>query len=181
MCGFTRVNVLFNVANLLKASSGKKQLDSVNEKFGSFLYPATGLVVGTVLMMRTDVGVWVSAKLKASINLQCVRCLEEFDEIIPLDIEEEYVPYIDLMSKKIIDIEESEGSYRIGNDNLINLNRAVLEYSELSSPLNPKCKEECMGICVECGFNKNDNKCDCEFDTRDPRWAPLSKLVKALE
>ena len=85
------------------------------------------------------------------------------------------------MSKKIIDIEESEGSYRIGNDNLINLNRVVLEYSELSSPLNPKCKEECMGICVECGLNKNNKKCDCEIDIRDARWAPLFDLAQTLE
>ena len=156
MCGFTRVNVLFNVANLLKASSGKKQLDSVDEKFTSFHSPTTGSVVGTVLMIRTDVGVWVSAKLKASINLECVMCLEEFDEIIPLNIEEEYVPYIDLLSKKIIDLKESEGSYRIG-------------------------KEECMGICVDCGLNKNDNKCECEVEIGDSRWAPLRKLAKALE
>ena len=175
------MNVLFNVANLLKASSGKKQLDSVDEKFTSFHSSTTGSVVGTVLMIRTDVGVWVSAKLKASINLECVMCLEEFDEIIPLNIEEEYVPYIDLLSKKIIDLKESEGSYRIGNDNLINLSRAVLEYSELSSPLNPKCKEECLGICVDCGLNKNDNKCECEVEIGDSRWAPLRKLAKALE
>ena len=175
------MNVLFNVANLLKASSGKKQLDSVDEKFASLLSPTIASVVGTVLLIRTDLGVWVSAKLKASINLECVRCLKEFDEIIPLNIEEEYVPYIDLLSKKNIDVKESEGSYRIGNDNLINLNRAVLEYSELLSPLNPKCKEECKGICIDCGLNKNDNKCECEVEMRDPRWAPLRKLVKALE
>jgi uncharacterized protein len=172
--------MLFNVANLLKTPSGKKQLDRMDEEFDLGFSTSIGVVSGTVLMVRTDIGVWVSAKLDAFIKLECVNCLKEYDQTLFLNIEEEYVPYLDLISKKVVNIDDHESLFRIENDNLIDLSRAVLEYSHLSCPMNPKCSDGCMGICLDCGSNRNNSECDCEVMRKDSRWSPLYDLAKAL-
>jgi uncharacterized protein len=39
------------------------------------------------------------------------------------------------------------------------------------------CREECLGLCPECGKNLNDGPCDCQIDDIDPRLAALRALL----
>ena len=54
-----------------------------------------------------------------------------------------------------------------------------LVFSEviLNMPTKHLCKEDCQGICQQCGKNLNDGKCDCKFDEIDPRLQKLADLL----
>ena len=45
----------------------------------------------------------------------------------------------------------------------------------LELPLAPLCRPDCLGLCPECGANRNHETCTCT-ETTDPRWAALSGL-----
>ena len=45
----------------------------------------------------------------------------------------------------------------------------------LELPQAVLCREDCKGICPECGADRNEGNCTCEPPI-DPRWAVLDKL-----
>ena len=46
----------------------------------------------------------------------------------------------------------------------------------LNLPEQVLCKEDCKGLCPECGTNLNLKDCDCGDKDIDPRWAALKNL-----
>jgi len=45
----------------------------------------------------------------------------------------------------------------------------------LDLPLAPLCRDDCKGLCVYCGIDRNEATCDCQAPI-DPRWATLDGL-----
>lgn len=45
----------------------------------------------------------------------------------------------------------------------------------LDLPLAPLCREDCRGLCPQCGTDRNEAECDCVAPI-DPRWATLDGL-----
>ncbi len=45
----------------------------------------------------------------------------------------------------------------------------------LAVPFAPLCKEDCKGLCAQCGADRNHEPCDCKPPV-DPRWAALQNL-----
>ncbi len=56
----------------------------------------------------------------------------------------------------------------------------VLEQVALGVPMKPLCREDCRGLCPVCGIDRNEASCDCESQSRDPRWAGLAALRSSL-
>lgn len=46
----------------------------------------------------------------------------------------------------------------------------------LALPSYPVCRQECLGLCVQCGKNLNDGPCECQPPT-DTRWGGLEGLT----
>jgi uncharacterized metal-binding protein YceD (DUF177 family) len=57
----------------------------------------------------------------------------------------------------------------------IDLEALVREQFVLSVPYAPLCKEDCLGLCPQCGTDRNVAPCDCEKPI-DPRFAALQGL-----
>lgn len=49
----------------------------------------------------------------------------------------------------------------------------------LALPVKQLCKEDCLGLCVHCGANLNQERCTCPPEPTDPRWDKLSQLFKS--
>jgi uncharacterized protein len=45
----------------------------------------------------------------------------------------------------------------------------------LELPMAPLCRDDCAGLCPQCGANRNEGDCGC-VAPRDPRWANLDVL-----
>lgn len=56
----------------------------------------------------------------------------------------------------------------------------VLEQVALGVPMKPLCREDCRGLCPECGIDRNEESCDCATDVVDPRWSGLAALKGSL-
>jgi uncharacterized protein len=46
----------------------------------------------------------------------------------------------------------------------------------LELPLAPLCRDDCAGLCAECGADLNAGPCGCRRPGRDPRFDALDVL-----
>ena len=46
----------------------------------------------------------------------------------------------------------------------------------LDAPMQPLCREDCRGLCPQCGTNLNTDACACAPAWEDPRLAALKAL-----
>jgi uncharacterized protein len=60
-------------------------------------------------------------------------------------------------------------------DDAIDLGPMVRDAIVLELPMAPLCREDCRGLCPQCGADRNEGECGC-VAPRDPRWANLDVL-----
>jgi uncharacterized protein len=60
-------------------------------------------------------------------------------------------------------------------DDTIDLGPMVRDAIVLELPMAPLCREDCRGLCPQCGADRNEGDCACVVPT-DPRWANLDVL-----
>ena len=72
-----------------------------------------------------------------------------------------------------------EDSLRLVDD-LLDLEPVVRDAIVLSLPLAPLCKDDCRGLCSQCGvdLNKEPNH---QHDNVDERWQALQGLLKDID
>lgn len=156
-----------NVSQLLQETSGSTREYPVDEELES----GEGRIVGSVRLMRTVKGVWVSAEMSTEARCACSRCLKEFRQIIEVAFEEEAFHTSDGPSGG-----QAEAP-TIDDKRILDLTEALEQYIYLAVPVKPICRKDCQGICPQCGADLNETKCVCDHDARDSRWAELLKMA----
>ena len=66
--------------------------------------------------------------------------------------------------------------YIIAENNIVDIDALVEEEIHLFLPAKMLCKEDCKGICPNCGKNLNKEVCSCKKEV-DPRMAALLQLL----
>jgi uncharacterized protein len=118
-------------------------------------------------------GILVTGAVTAPVALQCARCLASVrSEVVAEVCEVFFAPGHDEAAE--------DDSYRVTGDE-IDAEALARDAIALALPLAPLCREECRGLCPNCGRDLNDGPCDCRFEETDPRWAPLEALRERLE
>ncbi len=126
---------------------------------------------------RTGDEVRLEGKLKAEVEFDCDRCLKVLSQPIDQTFDLVYIPPL-----------KPSGSHdekELGNDDLsvgfyqgqaLDLDDVVREQVELALPMSRVCKEDCLGLCQQCGADLNEGRCLCETSENDPRWSALREL-----
>ena len=63
-------------------------------------------------------------------------------------------------------------------DYKLDLDELVFTEVVLAMPSKHLCKEDCLGLCQDCGKNLNDGPCGCATKTGDPRLAALARFFE---
>jgi uncharacterized protein len=115
-------------------------------------------------------GVLVSGTVAATAVGQCVRCLDDLRREVVVDVQQLYA-YPGQMDVDAEDdeIDELDGDFI---DFLPVLRDAVV----LALPFQPVCREDCPGLCSECGMHLAEDP-DHQHEQVDPRWAALQSLT----
>jgi uncharacterized protein len=124
-------------------------------------------------------GVLVSGTVQAPLVGECVRCLDPFDGEVVVDIQELYA-YPDRMPDDYRDVGGTDGEFLVEGD-LIDLEQAVRDSVVLALPLAPVCRDDCPGLCPQCGARLADQPGHTHDDRTDPRWAALMGLLAGNE
>ncbi|MBA7697437.1 hypothetical protein ES703_106102 [subsurface metagenome] len=164
-----------NVSQLLKAPIG-----SIRDYEADGIIDVTGndsQVQGEVRLIRTDRGILVKGELHTEVEVTCSRCLSPFSCPLKLNIEEEYFPIIDVVSGVSLPSPDEPSCFLIDERHVLDLTEAMRQYALLAIPMKPICREDCAGLCPDCGHNLNEGSCNCPPQETNPRWAKLRKLV----
>ncbi len=178
----------FNVSQLLKEPVGAVRRYDVSDFVqvgdapnGQGNPPFVG-VFGSVQMLRTDAGIWVSAEIVSHLDCVCSRCVVDMETPITMHIEEEFLPEIDILTGARINMPDPlADNFYIDQAHILDMSEAVRQYFDLNTPLNPICSDDCKGICLTCGVNRNDADCACDDFVPDPRWGALLQLAAASD
>jgi uncharacterized protein len=150
-----------NVAQLLKGAIGSERDYEVS---GTIDITADGngsLVQGKVSLTRTDRGILVKGVLDTEVELTCSRCLSLFNCPLTLKIEEEYFPTSDVVSGASLPLPDDPDRFIIDERHVLDLTEALRQCALLAIPMKPLCREDCAGLCPNCGHNINLGPCNC--------------------
>ena len=159
----------FNFGFLLEAPIGTFREVELN-------YPSVQVVQdmtlaplsGSFLATRISEGVFLAGVLKSRMGQRCVRCLEDAE--VPLTMQMDELFYYPPGTAP-------EGAYVVGENGYIDLAPLVRELAWLAVPMQPLCNPDCQGLCMECGLNLNLGDCRCEVENIDPRLLVLKQLL----
>ena len=118
----------------------------------------------------------VSGEIKGEIELDCTRCLLPQLRVLDIPFNVEYISAEHYTSDKDAELGERDLEVAVYEDDKIDLDELAREQILLSLPTRFYCKEDCRGLCLKCGANKNLTNCNCEVKEVDPRWSALKDL-----
>jgi uncharacterized protein len=157
-----------NVAQQLKQPIGQVRRYQISEINDQDLP-----IEGEVQLLRTNRSILVTARLKTMVKCICSRCLEEFECPLTLDIEEEYFPTADTTSGLSLSLPEGAEGFVIDESHVLDLSEAIRQHTLLALPMKPICRDDCAGLCPDCGHNLNYGPCHCTGGTVSSPWARL--------
>jgi uncharacterized protein len=95
----------------------------------------------TANVSRIANAISVELFIDACLRTSCSRCLNEFDISLKKNLKLNYP------ADKL--------------EPIIDLDTDIREEIILDYPLKPLCKPNCKGLCLKCGINLNEGRCNC--------------------
>jgi uncharacterized protein len=124
----------------------------------------------------------VQGRVKATLETECDRCLSRatFDIDSPFDL---FYRFLDPDSTPEDEVAIDEGEAEMGFYELpgLELEDILREQVLLQLPMQRVCSEDCKGICLVCGGNRNETDCQCKPLAgndlpEDDRWGALKAV-----
>ena len=120
----------------------------------------------------------IKGTVRTELELPCSRCLEPYHLPVDAALDVRYLPASELSSDDEREVAEEDVDISYYTDDQIDLIELLREQFYLALPMKPLCREDCRGLCPQCGVNRNTGTCECEPGWEDPRLAPLKGLIK---
>ncbi|MEU8350482.1 MULTISPECIES: DUF177 domain-containing protein [Streptomyces] len=127
-------------------------------------------------------GVLVTGTARAPLTGECVRCLEPLERELEADFQEMFsYPDADSRTREAAEPDDdAEEETLFLEDGLFDLEPVLRDAVVLALPLQPVCREDCPGLCAECGARLADDP-DHHHDAVDMRWAALQGLAETIK
>jgi uncharacterized protein len=135
--------------------------------------PAAAALDLSLRLESVSEGVLVSGTVTGPVTGECGRCLTAISDTLVVSLQELYA-YAHSATDETTD-EDEVG--RLQGD-LIDLEPALRDAVVLALPNHPVCREDCPGLCPECGVRRDELPADHSHRRVDPRWAALTRLTE---
>lgn len=112
-------------------------------------------------------GVYVSLRTTVPVLGECARCLDPVSFDVDVDAHE-------LVAYPADDLDD-DALVMVGE--LVDLEPVLRDAIGLALPATLLCRDDCPGLCPECGTPLADDPAHAHIDPVDPRWAALSSLA----
>lgn len=145
-------------------------------------------VIGVPVDQQVDVelrmesvveGILASGSAQATAVGECVRCLDPVEQELDVYYQELFsypdraAHHTKVAGKDQEDMDEEE---RELDGDLMDLEEIIRDALVTAMPFQPVCREDCPGLCSECGARFADDP-EHQHDVIDPRWAVLAEMV----
>lgn len=143
------------------------------------VYKINGVIRVSVHACRSERRIVLDLSLSGDVSAPCARCLEEARCAVAED------------AKYIFSLKSEEQEVKCeltgdGDEDIISLDSwedeidlgdFIWELLITSLPSAPLCKEDCRGLCPQCGANLNKEQCSCKNKQTDPRFEILKNFM----
>ena len=177
-------NLSFNVAQLLKEPIGATRTGDVAANLVSLmpdleLEPGADETVlrGPVRLMHSQGGILVQGELHSEASLPCSRCLRPASVPLGVELEEVFVPTLDIVTGRTLAMAEEDRALWIDEHHMLDLTEVLRQAVLVGLPMHVLCDRDCKGLCPICGQNLNEGDCGCAPEP-DVRWSVLLDLLK---
>jgi uncharacterized protein len=126
--------------------------------------PADAPITADLTFEQVSEGIVVRGEITAPWASPCSRCIKPVQGTASVHVDELY-------ERHPLDVE----TYQL-EDDIVDLELLVRDSLLLELPKVPLCRDDCQGLCANCGADRNTTSCDCATDEVDPRWAALRTL-----
>ncbi len=134
---------------------------------------------------RVNADVFVEGSVGGSLELECSRCLKRYRHGLREPYRVVLEPAGDRRPADPVGAEalardgmclgdELETGMYLGNE--IDLRAFAVELVALALPVKPLCREDCAGLCPQCGVDRAVTRCDCREAQTDSPFAALAAL-----
>lgn len=115
----------------------------------------------------------ISGESEAVLEAVCDRCLTSIEVTVPFVIEE----HLEILDGAVV-TNEDIGAYPFVDGDLIDVDELIYGEIIIGFPAKLLCKDDCLGLCLKCGKNKNIESCSCDDRVLDPRMAQFLDFLK---
>jgi len=119
-------------------------------------------------------GVLVSGTVSVMLAGECARCLDPLASTLEVDVMQLFV-----YPGREVESDADDDEIGLLVDDYIDLQPVLRDAVVLALPLAPVCRDDCPGLCPECGVQLASVGPDHRHDEVDPRWAALRQLSTA--
>lgn len=122
-------------------------------------------------------GVLLTGTATAGLEGECARCLEPIRDNLEVRFQELFV-YDDIRDAEGA---EEDDEVSMLHDDLLDLEPLLRDAVVLALPFQPLCRDDCLGLCAECGARLADQPDHTHEAPIDPRWQALTGLSEDLQ
>jgi uncharacterized protein len=125
----------------------------------------------------------IEGSSKFTADLTCSRCVEPcpFASSSTFHLRFRPRPELPQQEEEVLEITPDELDVEFYSERAVPLRDLALEQIQLSIPMKPLCEENCLGLCPQCGANRNRESCACEKSILDERWGALAEIRQAIK
>lgn len=116
-------------------------------------------------------GVFVTVRANVPMVAECARCLDAIQGSLEVDAQELYA----------YSGEDVEADALLMDGDLLDLEPVLRDAIGLALPATTVCREDCPGLCPECGARLADDPDHSHSEPIDPRWAALNALAGSAD
>jgi uncharacterized protein len=117
--------------------------------------------------------------LSAEVEVYCDRCAAEIVAPLEIEFDTSFLPAeVEKAAVENVELQKDDLIRSVYEGGAVDLDELAREQILLALPTRTLCREECKGLCLDCGANLNAGECECARKEIDPRWAALADLKK---
>ncbi len=132
-----------------------------------------------VISLRGDC-VRVAGHLQGNLSMTCCRCSKTIFRSVEKDFLVDYWPDPAFGEGEELRLNYDDLDVGFYHGDSFDLSAVISEQIVLEVPMKPVCREDCKGLCSQCGADLNLGPCSCGRDQVDPRLAALAEYRKKL-
>jgi uncharacterized protein len=164
----------FDVVDLVGRTGSHRRVERTvpapaREAGGLAMQVAEGDDIAVEIELESVVeGIYVHGTVTAELEGECSRCLDPVEQDVSARVDEQF-----LYPEKV-KADEREDSVLLEDDE-VRLGTLVRDTLAMDAEERPLCREDCPGLCAQCGFRMEDDP-DHHHEVIDERFAALKGL-----
>jgi uncharacterized protein len=136
-------------------------------------------VVTDFVLTHEDRDLWLEGTVETAIRFRCSRCTKEFSRSFSASFDLSYAPQPKWPNEHAeIELRYDDMDVAYYDGVVLDVNLVVLEQIELAMPMKFVCREDCKGLCYQCGADLNEGACSCKSEESDSRLSVLLEFQK---